>query len=217
MRRALTILAALALIAGGLPAQETGALATADGVPDGWMMRFDRAGTGQDMVDFKVMEPGWHVTTGRNGAAIFWQPEMTASSPYTVSTTIHLFDPASHAEAFGLFIGGEELAAADQQYLYFLVRQTGEYLIRRRAGSETENVVGWTGHDAIPEAPVGEEGPTQYDLGVEVGVEDVAFKVNGTTVHTMPAAELQTDGQVGLRINHMLDVHVEALELTRGM
>lgn len=217
MRRTLTILAALAFFAAGLPAQQAGAMATDEGVPDGWMMRFDRAGTGLDMVDFRVMEPGWHVTTGRNGAAIFWQPAMTASSPYTVSTTMHLFDPASHAEAFGLFIGGEDLADADQQYLYFLVRQTGEYLIKRRSGSETPNVVDWTAHDAIPEAPAGEEGPTQYELAVEVGADEVAFQVNGTTVHTMPAAELRTDGQVGLRINHMLDVHVETLELTQGM
>lgn len=218
MRRTLAGLAVLPLLfVGGLSAQEGGSMATAEGVPDGWMMRFDRDGAGQDMVDFQVMEPGWHVTTGRAGAAVFWQPDKTASGPYTASTTIHLFNPASHAEAFGLFIGGRDLGAADQQYVYFLVRQTGEYLIKRRVGPETEDVVGWTAHDAIPEAPAGEEGPTEYDLVVEVGAEDVAFQVNGATVHTLPRSELETDGVVGLRINHMLDVHVETLELTAGM
>ena len=42
--------------------------------PDGWMMRFDRSGTPVDMANFRVMSPGWHVTTGRSGSAIFWQP-----------------------------------------------------------------------------------------------------------------------------------------------
>ncbi len=216
MRRTPTALAALALFLASttLSAQS---MATTEGVPDGWMMRFDRAGAGQDMVDFQVMEPGWHVTTGRAGAAIFWRPELEAAGEYTVSTQLHLFDPASHAEAFGLFIGGQDLNADDQSYLYFLVRQTGEYLIKRRMGSETANVVGWTANDAIRTMEPGAEGSTEYTLAVEVGSDQVAFMVNGTTVHTVPAAEVETDGQVGLRINHMLNIHVQTLELSEGM
>lgn len=188
-----------------------GAMASVEGVPDGWLMRFDRAAATPDMVDFQIMEPGWHVKTGRAGAGIYWMPTMTASDEYSTHVTYHLFNPASHAEAFGLFVGGQDLGGADQEYLYFLVRQTGEYLIKRRVGSETENVVGWTGHPSIPEAPAGEQGPTQYDLAVEVGTDDVDFLVNGTVVHTLPRADLETSGVYGLRINHMLDVHVEAL------
>lgn len=226
MRRQLPLMAALLFLAApGLAAQDTGdhtpadqqAMATSQGVPNGWMMRFDRSGAGQDMLDFQVMEPGWHVTTGRSGAAIFWQPEMEVSGTYTLATEMHLFEPASHAEAFGLFVGGSNLGAADQQYLYFLVRQTGEYLIKRRVGAETENVVGWTAHDAVPSMEPGAPDPTEYDLAVEVGPETVAFKVNGETVRTLPASEVETDGQAGVRINHMLNIHVQTLTLDRGM
>lgn len=225
MRRTIPLFAALLFLAvPGLSAQDTGdhapadqqAMATSQGVPDGWMMRFDRSGAGQDMVDFQVMEPGWHVTTGRAGAAVFWQPGMDGSGAYSVATRLNLFDPASHAEAFGLFVGGRDLDAADQRYLYFLVRQTGEYLIKRRIGSETANVVGWTRHEAIPTMEPGAENPTEYSLAVEVGAETVAFKVNGTTVHTLPASEVDTDGQAGIRINHMLDIHVQTLDLAPG-
>lgn len=225
MRRTLACLAALLFLAApGVVAQDTGdhapadqeGMATTHGVPEGWMMRFDRSGAGQDMVDFRVMEPGWHVTTGRAGAAIFWQPGMDASGNYSVATQMHLFEPASHAEAFGLFVGGEKLGAADQTYLYFLVRQTGEYLIKRRTGAETANVVGWTPHDAIPTMEPGAGDPTEYNLAVEVGSENVAFKVNGTAVHTLPASDVDTDGQAGIRINHMLDIHVQTLELHAG-
>ena len=213
MRRTLVALAALALIAAPAGAQE---MATSQGLPDGWMMRFDRPGAGADQADFRVMEPGWHVTTGRAGAAIYWQPGMEADGAFTFSTGMHLFDPASHAEAFGLFVGGENLDAADQRYVYFLVRQTGEYLIKRRIGSETANVVGWTAHDAIPEMAPGAEESTEYQLAIQVEGDEVAFMVNGTAVHTLPAGEVDTDGQVGIRVNHMLDLHIEQLELTRA-
>lgn len=227
MRRTVTAIAALALFiaAPTLAAQDTGdhstpdqeGMATSQGLPDGWMMRFDRSGAGMDQADFRVMEPGWHVTTGRAGAAIFWQPDMTASGEYTVSTQMHLFSPRPHAEAFGLFAGGQELGGSDQRYLYFLVRQTGEYLIKRRMGSETANVMGWTRHDAIPTMEPGAEDPTEYNLAIEVGPEDVLFQVNGATVHTLPRSEVDADGRVGLRINHMLDMHIQTLELGEGL
>lgn len=226
MRRTLPFAAALLFLAApGLEAQDTGdhtaadqqGMATSQGVPDGWMMRFDRSGAGQDMLDFQVMEPGWHVKTGRAGAAIFWRPGMEASGEYTVATQMHLFEPASHAEAFGLFVGGSDLGDADQEYLYFLVRQTGEYLIKHRMGGETENVVGWTAHEAVPTMEPGAQEPTEYNLAVDVGAESVAFVVNGETVHSLPASEVETDGQAGIRINHMLNIHVQTVTVDSDM
>lgn len=209
MRRTLALFAAAAALiaAPDLHAQE---------LPDGWAMRFDRPSAGADMVDLRVMEPGWHVTTGRAGAGIFWQPGMTADGPFSFSTGMHLFDPASHAEAFGLFVGGQNLEAADQRYVYFLVRQTGEYLIKRRVGSETEDVVGWTAHAAIPEMAPGAEESTEYQLAIEVSGDEVAFMVNGAVVHTLSTDAVDASGQVGIRVNHMLDLHIEQLELTRS-
>ncbi len=213
MPRTLATLATLVLFAAPGTAQE---MATSQGMPGGWMMRLDRPSAELDQVDFRATEPGWHVTTGRAAAAIFWQPGMQADGPLTYSATLNLFDPASHAEAFGVFVGGENLDAADQRYLYFLVRQTGEYLIKRRLGAETANVVGWTAHEAIPWMEPGAEGSTEYSLAIAVNAHEVVFMVNGTPVHTLPASQIDTDGQVGVRINHMLDVHIEPLELTRS-
>lgn len=216
----LAIAAALAAapLASPLAAQEehsaahaAGAVRT-EGLPDGWMMRFDRASAGADMASFTTMAPGWHVTTGRAGAAIFWRPDMRATGEYRLDATMHLMKPAEHAEAFGVFLGGQDLEVDGQRYLYFLVRQTGEFLIKRRSGEETENVVGWTAHDAIPAASA--DGSTRYDLSVVVGAASVDFMVNGATVHSIPAGQVSTDGVAGARINHMLDVHLATLELT---
>lgn len=186
-------------------------LATTRGMPDGWMMRFDRPSAGADMASFRTMSPGWHVTTGRAGAGIFWQPAMTAAGEYRLESTMHLMGPAQHPEAYGVFVGGSDLEAESQSYLYFLVRQNGEFLIKRRNGAGTANVVGWTAHEAIPSAAP--DGPTRYDLAIDVGAESVAFIVNGATVHSMPRRQAETGGMVGLRINHMLDLHVERLTL----
>ena len=35
--------------------------------------------------------------------------------------------------------------------------------------------------------------------------------VNGKTVHTVPASQVDTRGVVGFRVNHNLNLHVESL------
>ena len=210
------LLLGVAPLAAQDPAGRSGSVATSEGMPDGWMMRLDRAAAGPGAADFRVMEPGWHVTTGRAGAAIFWRPDMRATDDLEATALIHLMSPAPHPEAFGIFVGGQDLETPDQSYLYFLVRQTGEYLIKRRVGDETETVVEWTRHSAIPVATdeaTRENGSTAYELEIDVEGNEVEFSVNDETVTTLPAAELQTDGVGGIRINHRLDVHVEELTL----
>ena len=39
--------------------------------------------------------------------------------------------------------------------------------------------------------------------------------VNGTVVHTGPKGGLTTDGLVGVRVNHVLDVQFEGFEVGR--
>ena len=43
----------------------------------------------------------------------------------------------------------------------------------------------------------------------------VRFLVNGQEVYATEAKNMQTDGDVGLRINHNLDVHVEGFDVHR--
>jgi hypothetical protein len=200
----LALLAVLAVAHGAQPA-------AAQHLPDDWQMRLDRADAAPDNVTFHGMEEGWHVTTARAGSGIFWQRGVTGEGEYTATARFHLMAPAPHPEAFGVFIGGQELDAEGQEYLYFIVRQNGEYMIRLRRGDGTENVVGWTAHDAVPVASP--DAPTAYEVSVDVAADQVAFIVNGERVHVLPADQVQTVGVVGLRINHMLDLHVESFEV----
>jgi hypothetical protein len=188
-------------------------------VPASWHWRFDRGsdytvGTDADSADtyFVTMTPGWHLTT--TPAGIFYHPDGVGTGNFTVSTQMYLFDPGERNEGYGLILGGSGLEGPDQQYLYFLVRRSGEFLVKLRTGAETENVIGWTAHEAVAAWTEG-SGPTVENvLSVTVEDDTIAFLVNDAEVASIPRAELPTDGVVGLRINHGTNVHVADLSVT---
>lgn len=187
----------------------------ADTVPAGWAFRLDRpdpdvtigAVPDSSHIYFTAMKPGWHVTT--HPAAIFYHPASTAESTYRATMQVHLFDPGSRNEAHGLFVGGRDLQGPDQAYLYFLVRRSGEFLVKQRMGEETETLIDWTAHEAVVPYTDDTEGTAENTLAVEVHADQLHFFVNGTEVATLPKGDLPADGIVGWRINHGLNVHVE--------
>jgi hypothetical protein len=204
--RVATLSLALALLAPALSAQEQEKEFER---PADWVVRFDRGGQPDDIY-FVEMPPGWHVTTGP--AAILYDPARTAQGNYGVESQIYLF-PVERREAFGVFIGGTELDGSGQAYTYFLIRKDGSFLIKERAGSDTRVIHPWTVHEAIVKHDGG-EGTAKNVLAIDAGGETVRFLVNGQEVANLPRTELRTDGIVGLRVNHGLNVHVSSLEVT---
>lgn len=187
--------------------------------PSNWTVRLDKpnddftigSNKEQDDIYFVNMEPGWHITSGPR--AIFYPDDKTAGGDYTVSSQIHLFDPGDYNEAFGIFIGGENLQEDHQTYTYFLLRNSGEYLIKKRDGNETHLVKDWTETDAMDVFTNETESSIPNTLRIEVMDEEVAFFVNDEEVERLPKEELDTNGIAGLRINHRLNVHVETFEI----
>lgn len=192
------------------------ALSAQDSLPDGWEIRPDRAGADVSEIAFVDMPPGWHVTTGP--AAILYHPEMTADGRYRVEMEVFLFDPEGRREAFGFFVGGRDLQGPGQDYLYFLIRDGGEYLVKHRAGNDTHMIVNWTSDSAILGYEDRDEGGSSVRnvLALEADASTVRFLVNGEEVATLPRAEVNLDGVVGLRVNHALNLHVSRLEITQG-
>lgn len=177
------------------------------GLPGGYALRLDREGA--DPAEFRAMITGGglHVQTGPAGI-LYDASDAVAAGDYRVSATFtELGAPADHREAYGIFIGGEDLQGADQRYTYFLVRADGRYLIKRRTGAETANVSdGWVEHEAV-NASTG-SGDVVNALEVRVGGDEVRFSVNGTEVAVLPAAGIDTHGIAGARINHNLNVMI---------
>jgi hypothetical protein len=186
--------------------------------PEGWMVRIDRSTNAQDPDDtpnlkFVTMGKGMHVTGGPAGT--FWNPKNTAMGNFTAKATFNLAKPSGHVNYYGLIVGGEDLGGPKQNYIYFMVAQDGTYAIRHRAGEETHDVQRGK-HDAI-RVP-GADGRSSNALEVRVAGNTISYVVNGTVVHTTPKTGMtaKTDGIVGIRVNHQLDVHIDAFEVTKG-
>lgn len=184
--------------------------------PAGWHVRTEpNRQTGQpaplDNVKFTNMGPGgMHTTVGP--AAIYWRDRDTISGNYhVVAKLIQMKNPA-HPEAFGIFIGGKNLADSGQTYTYFLVRPIdGMYSIRRRTGYTTRPaaIVEWTASDAVIKADTA--GNAANELSIQVQGGKAKFMMNGKEVYTGDVANLDVNGVVGYRVNHNLDVHLGTL------
>lgn len=179
--------------------------------PSDWRVRFDRTDASDSSLYFVSMPPGWHITTGPSG--IFYDPDQVAAGQYDVTSEIYLF-PGERREAFGVFLGGQHLDAEGQRYTYFLIRKDGQFLIKRRNGSETPTLHPWTEHSTILKHEGG-EGTVKNVLEIHVRAQEVHFIVNGETVASLPRTEVDTDGVVGLRVNHNLNLHVTSLDIER--
>jgi hypothetical protein len=185
----------------------------ASGVPEGFVGRVDRANQQLADVRYTMLGDGkWEVVTGPHHIA--YQPGDTASGNYTVSATLEQLDSPAHPESFGIFIGGQNLEGDDQRYGYFMVRGTGDYLIRVRDGEGTSNVAGWLASPAVPRADA--TGKASYALRVRVQADSVRFDVNGETVATVARSALPTEGVAGIRIGHNLHVAATGVSIARN-
>ncbi len=210
----LAILAALA-VAAPLAAQQPATIPAPGAVKKSgeWNIRYDRPGTPDSSLTIAAQAPGFHVTTNGRGSAIAWRDNQAATGSFRADLDLLLFPVAgSHAEAVGMILGGANLAADNQSYLYFLVRKDGMFAIKHRAGNEVHTVVDWTANAAVAR----QEGSTNATerLSVEARRDSVIFSVNNQRVHAQARANTPVDGIVGLRVNHGLVVHVTRLAVT---
>lgn len=187
-------------------------------VPVGWIVRLDKpdpkvvvGSSNEAGIFFVNMTPGWHVTTGPS--AIFYHPDSVATGQSRIEAVIHLFEPQGrHREAFGIFFGGAALEGESQAYDYFVIRNSGEFLIKRRNGKETPVIHAWTKSDAIVPHTAGKTSVKNV-LTVEGGRERVRFLINGQPVAELPRSEVRLEGIVGLRVNHHVNLHIEDLSI----
>ena len=181
------------------------------GVPVGYLGRTDHPT--QKLSDAKYLKVanGWNVTTGP--AHILWKPGNVASGSYTVSATFDQLENPKHPEAYGIFIGGSDLAGPNQSYLYFLVRGSGEIFAKTRKGDVLTGRIAWQKGTGVPVADAA--GKATYTVGMKVSADSVHFLVNSRQVAALPKKDMPTDGIYGIRINHNLRVHVTPVTITR--
>ncbi|MEO8193425.1 MAG: hypothetical protein ABI681_06210 [Gemmatimonadales bacterium] len=224
MKAALTAVALLALSATSLSAQgsDPDKLVADGGVKvAGWTGRIDPrpASQGRKITDakFYTMGNGIHVTAGP--AAIYWNPANAPAGKYTVQATFNQTKASAHPEGYGLMLAGRDLESPNQSYAYFLVRQDGKYLINHRANDSTiHKIVDWTANPAVK--AIDSAGKASNTLAIVVDDTKLSFRVNGTEVHSLPRAIVDSGpehagsaGVAGIRVNHNLDVHIDGFSV----
>jgi hypothetical protein len=215
---ALAVAAPLSAQAGAMDADPTTEVAGSGGLPDGWMVRFDPVRVRPNRptpptptvadVNFRVMGSGLHATSGPAG--VYYKSGDEAIGEYTVSVRFAQAKSMGH-EGYGIVFGGSNLQESTQNYVYFIVRPNdGAFLINHRSSDAAPTkLVGWETHEAVTAEDA--DGKASNALSVRVTSDAVHFVANGEEVSVLSRVELgdaSTDGQIGLRINHNLDLHI---------
>ena len=185
--------------------------------PKGWKLRIDRSTSASDpdaagSIKLMAMGAGFHAINPQ--AAVYWNPENTATGNYTLKGTFTLVRPSNHTNYYGLVLGGSGLEGARQSYVYFTVAQDGTWLLKTRAGEATQTLA------QAPNAAVKRpdaSGKSVNVLEVRVTADKIEYFVNGTMAHTTPknGPTAKTDGLYGIRSNHLLEIQVDGLAASK--
>jgi hypothetical protein len=182
-------------------------------LPPGWLVRTDdNAATSN--VKVVPMGSGIHVTLGP--AIILYRAQHAGTGPFHTLATFTQARKTTHPEGYGLFYGGQSLDGAGQKYTYFLVRQDGTYLVKRREGDKTSEITkGWVASSAVHKPDDKGGSVNKLEIDHKRDPSKVVFLVNGEPVYTLDAKATDPNGNVGLRVNHNLDLHVAGFDVHR--
>ncbi|HET6764786.1 MAG TPA: hypothetical protein VFH27_13970 [Longimicrobiaceae bacterium] len=204
---ALALLAAAPLSAQVAAGHDHDAAVQGAPLPAGWSVRLDRPDANRANLRFVAERGGFHFTGGP--AAILYRDADTGAS--SIRARFAQLRAPSHPEAYGLFVGGKNLQAAGQEYLYFIVRGDGKYMVKHRAGAEVHTISDWTASPAL--AAANPAGRAVNMLEIRVRADGAHLVANGRELTVVPGSWV---GTAGLRINHNLDVRVDQLRVARG-
>jgi len=173
---------------------------------------------GRALKDAKLTQEGssLHVITGP--AVAYWNPANRATGDYTVKATFaepKYMNLNTHPHPYGIFIGGNEMGAAGQSYLYCAAYGNGRFIVRGFA-PEPFQMNGFQGEEhAAVHVAAGVGKPVMQDIALSVKGERVECSINGTVVAAYNKSALvapgklkSTDGIYGLRFAHNTEVMV---------
>ena len=213
MTRAIALLAAFAA-ASTLQAQ---AAAPADAAakpaaPAGWASRVDRGDAAAAQARLAAMGSGLHFTPGPS--ATFYRTDAPLDGLYSVQATFAQTRAPAHPEGYGLVVMANDMDKPTQNYVYFIVRGTGEWMMKHRANdTEVHTIHDWTPSPAVNKQDA--EGKATNTLRVDVATDSVRFFINDQSVKAFPRTYMKdVRGVPGIRMNHGLDVHVAEWKVT---
>ena len=212
----IALAAAFAAPLGGQGMDHTTNIKGSGKLPAGWNARFDQPGGSLTQVD--VRQAGTALAFRSGPAAIYWNTKDVATGTYTVSAIFDQKKSMMH-EAYGLFIGGQNLSDPTQNYLYFVIKPNdGTMIINHRNGNARPRaIVASAPSEAINKDAPG-TGAATNAIAIRVSKDSLHFYVNGKEVKTFAKAAIggaPTEGLAGLRVNHNLDIEVRDFGIKR--
>jgi hypothetical protein len=188
----------------------------------GWQGRPDPGTGAVNDASFSEKGSGFEIHTGP--AMLFWNPANKASGDFTVSATF--VEPKyqssnDHAHPYGVFIGGSDLDGPKTTALYCAAYGRGTFIVRT-FGPGVSNINGrGEANDAVHKA-AGRGESVEQTIALSVKGDNVECSINGTVVGTYPKSQVvgagkltSTDGIVGIRVAHNVDVDVKDFKLTK--
>ena len=230
---AATIALALTVLASGVVAQQDLDRVVPGGGITGaaWKGNVVDAGSlkqGRSINDSKFALAGNTITINAGPNNIYWNPANVGTGDFTVKATFaesnHL-KHSNHPHPYGLFIGGANLDTPKPNLLYCSAYGNGTFIVRGFAPDAPNGLfrlgaARGTANDAIKKA--GPDGTVTQEIAMSVKGGNIECAVNGTVVATHPVADAvgagklaSTNGIVGLRIGHNLDVVVTGFAVTK--
>ena len=221
-----TLLAALAMVALATPAAaqhvDPTTKVTGSGVlPAGWNLRFDPPapahahGDALKAIVFETVDSGFRIASGP--AAIYYKTGDVAKGEFAVSATFTQNKDMGH-EAAGLFFGGSNLMEPTQNYVYFVIRaQDGTAMISQRTSDKAPKALKpYFAHSAINKQD--KNGNATNAITIHAAPDTVHFVVNGQLVAALAKSQIAggtSDGQVGMRVNHNMDLRITRYNLQK--
>jgi len=190
----------------------------------GWQGQVDAAAAkaGKSVKDSKFGMKDGAIEAAIGPAAIYWDPVYTASGSYIVKASFHeIKTTAGHPHPYGIFIGGSNLGTDEHRLLYCVAYGDGSFLVRGFKGQQVMTVGKRTPNDAVHKH--GADGGVTQEIAWKVSGGKAECQINGTTVASYDTSALtgdagplaSTDGIVGLRFSHNVDVVVSDFSVSK--
>jgi hypothetical protein len=188
----------------------------------GWQGRPD-PGTGA-VNDASLDVKGSDIEIHTGPAMLYWNPANKGTGDFTVSATFtepKYMSANDHPHPYGVFIGGNNLDKDGTTALYCAAYGRGTFIVREFAPAVVNINGRGAANDAVHKAPAKGEAVEQT-IALSVKGSRVTCSINGTEVASYDKGEVTgagkiptTDGIVGIRVAHNVDVTVKDFKITK--
>jgi hypothetical protein len=194
----------------------------------GWTGKIDASEekAGQTLNSAKFTQDGKTIKVTTGPAVAYWNPANKASGDYTVKATFtepKYMNLNSHPHPYGVFVGGNDLGTAQENYLYCAAYGNGNFIVRG-FGPAAFQMNGRRGEaNAAVHKAAGPGEPVTQEIAISVKGGKVECSINGTVVASYDKSAVvadgklkSTDGVYGLRFAHNTEVDVTGFGVSKN-